>query len=149
MDTTYEENAHRIFPINERLCQGIIVLEKAFADANEPAPLWAPEVPRNHPTFGEGFVPAPQNILEANKLANQMITGSEELNQKLTINEVQRLYNRALQLAVRMRDLSPKERTTFERRIGRPKPPHSETSYSSPTKSSKTCLSKSSTIAVL
>ncbi|PMD30923.1 hypothetical protein L207DRAFT_537362 [Hyaloscypha variabilis F] len=110
MDTTYEENAHRIFPIYERLCQGIIVLEKAFADANEPAPLWAPEVPRNHQTFGEGFVPTPQNILEANKLANRMITGSEELNQKLTINEVQRLYNRALQLAVRMRDLSPKER---------------------------------------
>ncbi|KAE9380990.1 hypothetical protein N431DRAFT_363108 [Stipitochalara longipes BDJ] len=109
LDTTYEENAHRMFPIYERLCQSILVLEKMFSDANEPVPLWAPEVPRNHQTFGVGFVATPQNMLEASKFANRRIKGSEELTQKLTVNEVQRLYQRALQLAVRMKELSHKE----------------------------------------
>jgi len=109
LDTTYEANADRMFPIYEDLCQTLLGLEKMYTDANVAVPTWEPEIPRNHQTFGVGFVATPQNILEAGKFANRMINSSEELNQKLTVTEAQRLYNRAQQLAIRMKELSAKE----------------------------------------
>jgi hypothetical protein len=109
LNTTYEDNAYRMFPIYERLCQVVVGLADTLVNSNEPLPVWAPEVPRNDQTSRSGFVPTPQHLLEANKITNWMATSSEDLTQKLTVNEVQRLYNRALQLAVRIRNLSPKE----------------------------------------
>lgn len=109
MNTTYEENAYRMFPIYERLCQALGILSDTLVNANEPLPAWVPEVPRNDQTMRPGFVPTPQYILEANKFTNRTISSSEDLTQKLVVNEVQRLYNRALQLAVCIKNLSPKE----------------------------------------
>jgi hypothetical protein len=116
MNLTYEENAYRMFLIYERLCEALFVLESTLKNANQPLPQWEPEVPRNDKTHGDvyGFVVTPQYLLEANKKNNRMILSSEDLTQKLTVNEVQRLYNRALQLAVRIKELSPKERVNGE-----------------------------------
>jgi hypothetical protein len=109
LNCTYEENAYRIFPIYERLCETLGAVTEKLVSENVPLPFWEPEVPRNDQTNSPGFVASPQHVLEANKITNQIITSSEDLTQKLTINEVQRLYNRAQQLAITMKELSPKE----------------------------------------
>jgi hypothetical protein len=116
MNLTYEENAYRMFPIYERLCDALFVLEITLKNANQPLPEWEPEVPRNDKTYGDvyGFAVTSQYLLEADKQNNQMTLSSEGLTQKLTVNEVQRLYNRALQLAIKIRMLSPKERVNGE-----------------------------------
>jgi hypothetical protein len=116
MNLTYEENAYRMFPIYERLCEALFVLEITLKNGNQPLPEWEPEVPRNDKTQGEvyGFVVTPQYLLEANKQNNRMTLSSEDLTQKLAVNEVQRLYNRALQLAIRIKMLSPKEHVNGE-----------------------------------
>jgi hypothetical protein len=81
---------------------------------SETLPSREPEDPRNDSMHGEayGFVVTPEHLLQANKNTNRMIVGSEDLTQDLTINEVQSLCKRALQLAVKIRDLKPQGSTS-------------------------------------
>jgi hypothetical protein len=114
LDTTYEENAYRIFPIYERLGETVGTLTNVFTAAGIQPPVWESEEPRNDQTHKNypGFQLEPNQIANSNFYTNPTVKNSDILAHKLTVTEVQRLYNRGLALSIEIRRLAEKRERT-------------------------------------
>jgi hypothetical protein len=110
LDTTYEENAYRMFPIYERLCEEVATLTDVFTTAGIDPPVWELEKARNDQTHKNipGFQLEPHQIAVSNQMTNPKAENSDILTHKLTVAEVQRLYNRGLRLSIEIRRLAVK-----------------------------------------